>query len=48
MQRIEGRDWAQSFAISKHYQEIQVSTGKSQGQGFYEKMGYEIVGIIPK
>ncbi|PPE03410.1 divalent cation tolerance protein CutA [Holospora curviuscula] len=41
-------EYIEQYAIAKHCKEIQVSTGKWQGQAFYEKMGYEIVGIIPK
>jgi len=36
------------YAISHHCKKIQVSTMEFQGPTFYEKMGFERIGLIPK
>jgi len=38
----------EKYAHTKQCNVIQVSTGKWQGEGFYRKMGYQVIGIIPK
>ena len=39
--------YAEQYAHSKKCKIIQVSTGKWQGEGFYRKMGYTVIGVIP-
>ena len=38
----------EKYAISQNCTQIQVSTMEFQGPSFYEKMGYNRIGVIPK